>query len=102
MILDLVCAETLPLLAAKVENVFCSFTYTLYFIRVFCICVLHSVLLCAVLIFYSVLFIKLLITILGHSAHLGTATCPSSKLVPKFEKGDNLMKHVYLAYGGNG
>ena len=38
----------------------------------------------------------------GHSAHLGTATCPSSKLVPKFEKGDNLMKHVYLAYGGNG
>ena len=22
----------------------------------------------------------------GHSAHLGTATCPSSKLVPKFEK----------------
>jgi len=41
-------------------------------------------------------------TLLGHSAHLGTATCPSSKLVPKFEKGDNLMKHVYLAYGGNG
>ena len=39
---------------------------------------------------------------LGHSAYLGTATCPSSKLVPKFEKGDNLMKHVYLAYGGNG
>ena len=39
---------------------------------------------------------------MGHSAHLGTATCPSSKLVPKFEKGDNLMKHVYLAYGGNG
>ena len=40
--------------------------------------------------------------LMGHSAHLGTATCPSSKLVPKFEKGDNLMKHVYLAYGGNG
>ena len=39
--------------------------------------------------------------IMGHSAHLGTTTCPSSKLVPKFEKGDNLMKHVYLAYGGN-
>ena len=39
-------------------------------------------------------------TLMGHSAHLGTATCPSSKLVPKFEKGDNLMKHVYLAYGG--
>ena len=38
----------------------------------------------------------------GHSAHLGTATCPSLKLVHKFEKGDNLMKHVYLAYGGNG
>ena len=39
---------------------------------------------------------------MGHSAHLGTARCPSSKLVPKFEKGDNLMKGVYLAYWGNG
>ena len=43
-----------------------------------------------------------LFVLLGHSAHLGTATCPSSKLASKFEKGDNLMKHVYLAYGGNG
>ena len=44
---------------------------------------------------------KIRFDLVGHSAHLGTATCPSSKLVPKFEKGDNLMKHVYLAYGGN-
>ena len=46
--------------------------------------------------------IRGLVLHMGHSAHLGTATCPSSKLVPKFEKGDNLMKHMYLAYGGNG
>ena len=38
----------------------------------------------------------------GHSAHLGTARCPSSKLVQKIEKGDNLMKRVYLANWGNG
>ena len=49
MILDLVCAKTLPLLAAKVENVFCIlylhfilFTCVPYFSSSFCI-VVHSV-----------------------------------------------------------
>ena len=57
MILDLVCAKTLPLLAAKVENVFYTILY-IYFILYTCVLYLCS---SFCIVFYSVLFFKLLI-----------------------------------------